>query len=319
MSKMKAWVITNYGGPEVLELMDIEKPKCKDGKLLVKIHYAALNPYDFKIRDGFAKWMTGKKFPKVLGGDFMGEIVESNAKKSQFNTGQLVYGFANIFMREQGSLAEFTMISPKYVRPLPDNIDSINASAITSAGLTAISGIEKCKPLSDKVVLVNGATGGIGHLATQIFVEQGCDVTAVCSTKNIKVAESLGVSKVIDYKNEEVLSKDTMYDIIYDAAAKLNFKKAKKQLNKNGIYCTTEEGFTAVKSLIWSKFILNKKMCISNFKGKTTEFIKLESLVSKKGVNPIVSNYSFSQVDKAFKTLEEGSFNGKLVIKVLEQ
>lgn len=167
---MKAWVIDKYGGPEVLVQRDIEKPDNQKGKLLIEIDYASLNLYDYKIRNGSAKLLTGRKFPKVLGGDFSGIIIEANDKENFFKPGEKVYGFANIFRREQGSLAEYTTISPKYIRHLPDGVNPKYACAISSVGLTALNGIRKCGPLQGKRVLINGATGGVGHIATQIFV-----------------------------------------------------------------------------------------------------------------------------------------------------
>jgi NADPH:quinone reductase-like Zn-dependent oxidoreductase len=180
---MKAWVATEYGSLEKMTLKEIEKPSISKGKILIEIEYASLNPYDYKLRNGIAKWMTGKNFPKVFGGDFVGKVIASQDKNNAFKNGQLVYGFANIFFREQGTLAEYTAITPKYVRQLPEGIDPINACAVVSAGLTGINGLQKCGNLNNKEILINGATGGIGHLATQIAVAKGGIVTAVCSSK----------------------------------------------------------------------------------------------------------------------------------------
>jgi len=314
---MKAWIIKKYGGPEVLELSDMERPEVKKGKILIEIHFASLNPYDYKLRNGFAKMMTGKKFPKVFGGDFSGVVIESKDKNGSFRIGQKVYGFANIFMREQGSLAEYSAISTKYVRPLPPGVEPVHACAMPSAGLTAINGLMKCGQFKDKKILVNGATGGVGHLATQMAVAKGGIVTAVCSTKNIAVAEKLGVEGVIDYSKENALDRNSGYDIIYDAAAKMNYSVVKKHLNKSGIYCTTEEGINAVTQLIRSKFDLNTSMALSSFRGKTEDFIEMEELMLTHGVKPIIfKNYPFDEVDKAFETLEKGKFYGKLVVNI---
>jgi NADPH:quinone reductase-like Zn-dependent oxidoreductase len=314
---MKAWIIKEYGGPEVLSLGDIEKPRVKKGKLLIEIQFVSLNPYDYKLRNGIAKIMTGKKFPKVFGGDFAGIVIESDDKSGNFNPGQKVYGFANVFMREQGCLAEYTAISSKYVRPLTLSIDPLHACAMSSAGLTAINGLIKCGQLKDKKILVNGATGGVGHLATQIAVAKGGIVAAVCSTQNIAIAKKLGVNRVIDYSKEEVLDKDKRYDIIYDAAAKMKYSVVKKYLNKSGIYCTTEEGVNAISQLIKSKFDLQTSMALSSFRGKTEDFVEMEELMIKHGVKPIIYKiFPFDEVDKAFELLENGKFYGKIIVKI---
>ncbi len=314
---MKAWVITNYGGPEVLEPMEIERPQPEGGKVLIEVHYAALNPYDYKLRNGVAKMMTGNKFPKVLGGDFAGKVVAVNGEESNFVPGQIVYGFANVFMKEQGCLAEYTSISPKYVRPLPPEITEIDACAVTSAGLTALSGISRCGKLSGKTVLVNGATGGVGHLATKFMIAKDADVAAVCSTANIEIARSMGVSRVIDYRKEAVLKPGEMYDVIFDAAAKLTFSQTKANLNTPGIYCSTEESIKAFFASMLSMFGKTKKMCLSSFRGTAEDFDEMENLMISEGVKPIISQtFSFSDVDKAFQMLEAGGVNGKIVIQV---
>ena len=316
---MKAWVINKYGGPEVLSLSGIEKPQIRDGKILIEIHYASLNPYDYKLRNGFAKLMTGNTFPKVFGGDFAGIVIESKDKRGKFKSGQKVYGFANVFKREQGSLAEYTEISPKYIRPLPPEIEPVNACAMPSAGLTAINGLQKCGQLKDKKILINGATGGVGHLAAQIAVAKGGIVTAVCSTKNIETAEKLGVDRVIDYSKEDVLQKNDKYDIIYDAAAKLEYSATKKYLNKSGIYCTTEESVKIIPQLFSSKFDFQTSMALSSFRGTSQDFKEMEDLMLTHGVKPVIyKTFSFDEVGKAFELLENGQFNGKIVIAVKE-
>ena len=316
-NKMKAWIVTNYGGPEVLRQTELEKPKPSKGQVLIEVQYAALNPYDYKLRNGAAKMMTGKTFPKVFGGDFAGKIVAVNDQGSNLKPGQPVYGFANIFMKEQGSLAEYTVISPKYVRPLPPGIEAIDACAMTSAGLTALSGILQCGELRGKRVLVNGATGGVGHLATKFMLAEGATVTAVCSTKNIGMAEEMKVEKVIDYSKEEVLKQGESYDIIFDAAAKLSYSQARNYLTPGGIFCTTEESPKAFLTSLFSRFGKAKRMYLSSFKGTPAHFAKMESLMIKSGVRPNISHsYSFSEVKEAFRTLEEGGFSGKIVIRV---
>lgn len=315
--KMKAWIATSYGGPEVLTEAEIEKLRPSKGQVLIEVHYAALNPYDYKLRNGVAKMMTGRKFPKVFGGDFAGRVLVVDGKNTDLKVGQLVYGFANVFMKEQGSLAEYTAISPKYVRPVPPGLELIDAVAMTSAGLTALSGILECGDLRGKEVLVNGATGGVGHLATKFMVAKGASVTAVCSTKNIPTAEEMKVKAVIDYKKEEVLKPGESYDIIYDAAAKLAYAEAKGSLAPKGIFCTTEESPKAMLASLLSKFGRGKRMYLSGFKGSPAHFEAMEALVVNDGVRPNINHrFAFSEVKEAFRLLEEGGASGKIVIQV---
>ena len=314
---MRAWVATEYGDLDVMALREVEKPKVSKGKILIEIEYAALNPYDYKLRDGLAKWMTGKHFPKIFGGDFAGKIIESQTKNKSFRKGQWVYGFANIFFGGQGSLAEYTVISPKYVRPLPEGIKPIDACAVVSAGLTGINGLQKCGNLNNKKILINGATGGIGHLVTQIAVAKEGIVTAVCSSNNFGFAKELGAKNVIDYKTEDVFSEGIRYDIIYDAAAKLTYSEAKNYLEKSGIYCTTEEGLRPTTQVILSKLNSNSTMYLSSFRGRMNDFKELESMMISNKLKPVIyKTFSLEDAGHAFELLEKGGFNGKILMKI---
>jgi NADPH:quinone reductase-like Zn-dependent oxidoreductase len=313
---MKAWTIRRYGGPEVLALEEIEKPQVKPGKILIEVHAASLNPYDYKLRNGIAKVMTGRNFPIVLGGDFAGVVIESMDKQQRFAPGQEVYGFANLFFREQGSLAEFTSISPKFVRPLPTGSSLIDACAMPSAGLTALSGLRKCGEFENKKVLIVGATGGVGHLATQIVATKGGIVTAVCSTDNVDLARDLGAGTVIDYRKRGVFDDGEVYDVIYDAAAKSTYSQAKRHLCGSGIYCTTEEGAGPAIQLLLSKLSFRTSMSLSSFRGKMDDFEELEAFMSN-GVKPAINKiFPFGEVDDAFRLLESGRANGKIVVRV---
>jgi len=125
------------------------------------------------------------------------------------------------------------------------------------------------------------------------------------------------VERVIDYSKESVLDKNSSYDIIYDAAAKMNYPAVKKNLNKSGIYCTTEESLKSAIQLIKSKFDLRISMALASFRGKTEDFVEMEELMTTYGVKPIIYNtFPFAEVDKAFETLEDGRFYGKILVNV---
>ena len=203
---MKAWIINKYGGPEVLEFREIEKPKMKKGEVVIEVNSVGLNPYDCIVRNGGAKLLSGSKFPKVLGGDFSGIVIKAHSKNTKLKVGQQVYGFANIFMGKPGALAEQTVMKEKYIRVLPENISLTDSATLTSAALTALNGYRGCGELKGKTVLINGATGGVGHFATQIAVARGAIVTGVCSASNISFAKQLGAHHTIDYSEESILA-----------------------------------------------------------------------------------------------------------------
>lgn len=313
---MKAWTAREYGGPEVLEMSEIEQPGPAPGRVLVEVHSVALNPYDAKLRNGVARMMTGRAFPKVFGGDFEGIVVESQDKSGTFEPGQQIYGFVNLFFREQGALAEFTNPSPRFLRHVPSGVDSAAAAASTSTGLTALSGIQKIGDVNGKRVLIVGATGGVGHLAIQMLVKGGAEVSAVCSTRNIGLARELGAADVIDYTKSEIFGAGETYDVIFDAAAKLDFTQARTHLDRHGVYCTTQEGFGAAARALVSGISGGRRMLLSSFRGRPEDFDELERFLSG-DVRPFIcEEFSFQEADKAFQLLESGKAAGKIVVRV---
>jgi len=239
MSKMmKAVFYNRYGSPDVLEIGELEKPTINDDEILVKAYASSVNPVDWKIRKGSLKIFTGKKFPKGVGADTVGTVVEVGEKVTGFDIGDEVYGKLSGF--NGSACAEFIVAKPEDLAHKPKNLDYNEAAAVPLAALTAYQSlINQGGITKSSKVLVNGCSGGVGHFAVQIAKAMGADVTGVCSTKNVKLSKELGADKVIDYTKENVTDNDVKYDIFFDAVANQSYGKIKPILNKNGRYVTT--------------------------------------------------------------------------------
>src|SRR5579872_6792596 len=213
---MKAIVRHRYGTADVLELENLPKPIPSDGEVLIRVHAAALNPYDWHMMRG-TPWplrlFFGLRKPKNirLGADVAGTVVGLGKDATQFRLGDDVFGAAD------GSLGEYVCAPVSTVARKPENISHEEAAAVPIAALTALQALrDKGEVKSGDSVLINGASGGVGTFAVQIAKWFGARVTAVCSGRNAELVRSIGADSVIDYTREDFAASSDRHDVIFD-------------------------------------------------------------------------------------------------------
>ena len=314
---MNAYYMTGYGGSEVMQYGKIEEPSLRGGQVLVKVRAVSLNPVDWKIREGQTKLITGKRFPKILGSDFAGEIIQLSEDATSCKEGERVYGFIPIFLKKQGALTEKVVVSVSSVRKIPSDWPYEIAAALPVAALTAQNGLRQCGDLAGKSILINGGTGGVGHYAVQIAVSRGAKVTVTCSSGNFKIANSLGASRVIDYRERDVTAEPEKFDIIFDAYGKMKFSDAKKVLVPEGIFTTTLGTPTLYFKKIWHNLWSGQKFLLANFRGRPEDYQSLENLIENGMVQPLIGRtFTFDQTHLAFEALEKGGVPGKIIVLI---
>ena len=205
---MKAIVCTKYGPPDVLQLQEVEKPTPKDDEVLVKVHAASVNAYDWHLltADIFLVRLMGGGLirPKnaIPGVDIAGRIEAVGRNVKQFRPGDEVFG--DISACGNGGFAEYVSVPENALALKPANLSFEEAAAVPMAALTALQGLrDQGKIQPGQKVLINGASGGVGTFAVQIAKSFGAEVTAVCSTRNLDMARTLGADQVIDYTKED--------------------------------------------------------------------------------------------------------------------
>ncbi|HMZ62427.1 MAG TPA: NAD(P)-dependent alcohol dehydrogenase, partial [Leptospiraceae bacterium] len=199
---MKASFITAYGGLDVIQFGELPDPAQGDAQIIVQIKAVSLNPIDYKIRDGNMKFVSGFKFPKILGGDFAGTVLDAGKSGGSFKNGDRVYGYIMPLFGNSGVLSEKISVNPGQIRPIPENLSFEEAASLPVAALTALNGLRKFGNIQGKKILINGVTGGVGHFALQAAKAKGASVTGTCSTPNMELARKLGADDIIDYKKE---------------------------------------------------------------------------------------------------------------------
>ncbi|MBA4373663.1 MAG: zinc-binding alcohol dehydrogenase [Thermodesulfovibrio sp.] len=235
---MKAVVFNKYGGNEVIEVRQMPRPVPGVDEVLIKVHAASVNPVDWKIRQGEARILTGSGFPKILGSECSGQIVETGTGVKGFMEGDRVIGFPGI--RRLSAFAEYVSVKENNTFAKPENISFGEASTIPVAGLTALQSLQKLGHISRNCkVLVNGASGGVGTFAVQIAKIFGAQVTAVSSGPNALLLRELGADEIIDYTREDFTKSEERYDIVFDTVSKRSFSECKGVLASHGVYVNT--------------------------------------------------------------------------------
>ncbi len=234
---MKAVTYTEYGSPDVLHFTELEKPTPNDHEVLIRIRAASVNPLDWHFMRGepfIVRMMAGGLLkPKVtrLGVDVAGQVEAVGRNVTQFKPGDEVFGAC------RGAFAEYACATEAKLALKPANISFEEAAAVPVAAITALQGLrDKGRIRRGQKVVVDGASGGVGTFAVQIAKSFGAEVTAVCSTRNVDTARSIGADHVIDYTREDFTRSGQRYDLIMGANAYHSIFDYRRALSQDGIY-----------------------------------------------------------------------------------
>ncbi len=315
---MKAIITKEYGSVDVLSLENVEKPTIQDNEILVKIQNSSINPLDWRIRTGEMKIMTGKTPPRILGSDFSGVISEIGKDITNYKIGDKVFGLIDIVKVKNGTYAEFITVTENDISKKPNNCSFEEAASLPLVSLTAymalvdVGGIKKG---SD--VLINGCAGGVGSAAVQISKALGCKTTGVCSTNNIDFAKQIGAETVIDYKKNNVLKKNRVYDVIFDTVGNLTFSKSKRILKPGGIYVTTAVTLPAMLFTPITNIFRSKKFKLVMVKPDSNNLNTIKKMVEAEDLKGLVHKiFDLEQVKESHELSQNGGFSGKLVLKI---
>ena len=313
---VKAVVIGKYGRNDVVEIKDVRQPRCTRGMVLIKVYAASVNPLDWKVRSGMLRLFTGSKFPKVLGSECSGEVVEAGGGLSTFNQGEQVIGLSGV--RSLGAFAEYTCMPEATVFTKPAGLPFEQAACIPIAGLTALQALrDHGRIASGKKVLINGASGGVGTFAVQISRILGAETTGVCSAGNLDLVKNLGADRVIDYRAEDFTKEQDRYDIIFDAVAKRSFGECRKVLNPNGVYISTLPSLSGLLNQYLLGFLSSKKARSIWVKPNSADMTWITSHIESGRIKVVIDKvFSLDQAKEALAYSESGRAKGKIVIKV---
>jgi NADPH:quinone reductase-like Zn-dependent oxidoreductase len=331
---MKAIVYTEYGSPDVLQLVEVEKPIPKDNEVLIRIYATPVNYGDTLARNfreisprkfnmPFIFWLParmafGFNKPKInsLGSEFAGKIETVGKDVKLFKAGDQVFGYRGMSM---GANAEYLcMPADGLVAIKPANMTYEEAAAVPYGALTALNLLRKVNIQPGQKVLINGASGAIGSAALQLAKYHfGAEVTGVCGTPRLEFVKSLGADKVIDYTKEDFTQNGEIYDLIFDILGKSSFSRCKSSLNQNGRYLLASFKMKQLFQMLWTSMIGSKKVICALSLEKTEDLIFIKELIEAGKIKSIIDRcYALEQTAEAHRYIETGHKKGNVVIAV---
>jgi NADPH:quinone reductase-like Zn-dependent oxidoreductase len=317
---LKAIIYTEYGGPEVLQVEEIEKPIPKDDEVLIKVHAASINDWDWGLLHGdfINRMLNGFLKPKrkILGSDIAGRIEAVGKNVTRFKTGDEVYGDLS---GQWGGFAEYTCARETALALKPKSMTFEEAAAIPQAAMLAVQGlIDKGKIQTGQKLLINGAGGGVGTFSLQIAKFYGMEVTGVDKTNKLDMMRSLGFDHVIDYTKEDFTNNGRRYDLILDAKTNRPMRHYVRALNPTGVYVTVGGDMSRLlQALIlgpWISRIYHKYIRIVALKpNKDLDY--MNRLYEAGKIKPVIDGpYKLDEIQKAFELFGRGDHKGKIVI-----
>jgi len=205
------------------------------GEVAVKVGFAAINPIDWKVRNGALKMVTGKKFPRALGIDFSGTVISVGPSVTRFNVGDAVFGLAQI--KDGGAIGEAVVAPQTFLAKKPASVSFEEAACLGTPGVTAWNGlVDKASLRAGAQVFINGCTGAVGESAVQLAQMLGATVSGSCSAQAIQRAKDMGVHRVFDYRTTDLSKISDRFDVVYDTAGTMAVATGLGLLRKDGVF-----------------------------------------------------------------------------------
>lgn len=321
---MKAAQHTQYGPPEVVQIVEMDKPIPKEGEILIRVFASTVNRTDAGFRSAeyfISRFWSGLFKPNqtTLGSEFAGVVESIGENVSLFQVGDRVFGYDDVHF---GGHAEYLCLSEnESITTIPDGVPYSIAAAITEGAHYALNNIRASGIKAGQKALVYGATGAIGSAAVQLLKAKNIWVTAVCSTPYIQLIQSLGADEVIDYTQQDYTNTQHRFELVFDAVGKTSFAHCKPILNKTGIYISTELG-KGGQNIFYALFtpLLKGKKVLFPIPIMNKEILEeLKSLLMEGKFTPLIDRqYSLEQIVEAYRYVETGQKIGNVILKIQE-
>lgn len=310
---MKAAQLNSYGGRNSVSINNkTQKPSPGDGEVLVEVHAASVNPFDWKVREGYMKGFIPLQLPATLGGDVSGVVAELGVNVSNFEVGQEVYGMANA-TGGNGSFAEFTPVNAKQILSKPQSIDFLTAAALPLTAISAYQAIvDHINLQSGQKILIHGGAGGIGSIAIQLASELGAQITTTATAADTDYVKGLGAEEVIDYYAENFSELLHDYDAVFDTIGGETNIKSYKVLKNGGILVSmvapVDESLANEKNV---QYVQQSSQTTVERLTKISELVDSGKL--KVNVDKI---FPLDQAAEALEYLKTSRHRGKVVIAI---
>ncbi len=312
---MKAAVIESFGRGVPVHIVDLPEPIPLDTQVQIAIKYAAVNPVDWKIHDGYLKTRLPHTFPIVLGWDAAGIVSKVGKNVRQFKIGDEVYAYCRKPMIQWGAYAEFVCVEASHVAHKPRNLSFAQSASIPLVGLTAWQSLfDQFALKKDKIILIHAGAGGVGGMAIQFAKNAGAYVITTASTKNHEYVKKLGADVSIDYAKENFVDRIRQQfpegiDMVFDTVGGEECQKSFDVLKDQGRLVSICE-----PSLVPQRHI----RCFYVFVEPNSAELKcIADLLEQKKVFPLeIEEMPLESVEKALEKSRIGHVRGKIVLSL---
>lgn len=331
---MKAIRLHEFGGPEVLRYEEAPLPQLKSGEVLVRVHAVGINPPDWYLREGYKDlppdWQPQVAFPLILGSDISGVVEAVAIDVDQFSVGDEVFGMVRFpSVGESAAYAEYVAAPASDLALKPAGINHIHAAGVPMAALTGWQFLvelghdevnpfqpyaHRPVPLKGKKVLINGAAGGVGHLAVQLAKWKGAHVIAVASTKHESFLRELGADEFIDYTKNK--PEDSVHDIdlVLDTLGGPTTGRFLRTLRRGGALFPVFLGFSDEKEATHLGITVSTTQVRSN----GSQLAELGQLLDSGKVQVAIdSTFPLADARQAHERATNGHIQGKIILTVM--
>ncbi len=323
---MQAITYHHYGTPDVLTLENIAMRAPAEEEVLIAVHAAAVNPYDWHFLRGTPKFVRlfmgvgGPRFPG-LGADVAGVVESVGTKVTRFRPGDAVFGTA------RGAFAEYACAKESQLAIKPEGVSFAQAATLPIAGVTALQALrDRARVLPEQAVLINGAAGGVGTFAVQIAKILGAEVTGVCSTQNVELVGSIGADYTIDYTREDFTRSLEHYDVIFDLVGNRKLKDLRRVLRPKGVYVgcggggpdrPSGEVLQGMLAAMLTGPFVSQKLTSVLAKVNGDDLARLGAWVAEGKLRPVLDrSYALAETAEAIRYVETCHARGKVTIAV---
>ena len=316
---MRAVVQDRYGSEDVLRVEEVGAPVPAAGEVLVRVHASTVNRTDVGLRAAkpwFSRFFVGLRRPRqrIPGIELAGVVEAVGGGVTALAAGDRVFGVRSgahaelVCVREDGALAR-----------IPDGISFEEAAAVPDGAALALACLRKAGALEGKRVLVYGASGSVGTAGVQLAKHFGAHVTAVCDTRHVELARSLGADEVIDYLEEDFARRGETWDVVFDAVGKHSFRRSRRALAPGGVFIETDGGFMwhAPALILLTRFVGDRRVYLGITRYSKADVELLADLLARGEYRAVIDRtYPLEQIAEAHRYVETGRKTGNVVLTV---
>lgn len=321
---MKAFIVTQYGPPEVFRQTEVKKPVPGDNEVLVKIQTATVTMGDCEIRRfniPILFWLPLRLYigllkPRlnILGQEFSGIVEETGNKVTRFNKGDEVFGSSDM---KHGAYAEYTVSPADYVMHKPSTMSLEEAATLPLGGLNALFFLTKVRITTGQKALIIGAGGSIGVIAVQVMKMFGAEVTAVDTGRKLAMLKTIGADHLIDFTTEDFTQRKVEFDYIFDIAGKSTFLPGVGCLKKEGTFIMANLHPLHILQALWLLMTTKIKIVMGAAPYTPATLKQIKDLAEEGKIRAVIDKrFPLNHVADAHKYVEEGHKVGNVVLSV---